>query len=173
MAKSYVLHENVDVQPAVAVTSITAGGAGDATKITGETIDLKGYHDLTIVFCGTATLGAGENLALDLLEIQQSDDGSVWDVAEDLVTAGGAGSSFLAYDAAGGTVQFSVKCKVPLNKTSANKRYIRVNPTPDMSAGSIDTASFLAVAVLGGKIDAKDTQSAGTATAPTTDVLLD
>lgn len=171
--KSFELHENVDVVPAVAVSTATAGGVGDATKITGETIDLKDYHDCTLILSGAAVLGAGENLALDALELQESDDGSTWDTAEDLVTAGGAGSSYLAYSAAGGTVEFAAKVKIDLAKTKARKRYIRFNPTPDLSAGSIDTLTLSGVAILAGKKVVKNTQSAGTATAPTTDVLLD
>ena len=168
--KSFELHENIAVEPALAVTAQTAGAE---SKITGETIDLKDCHDLTVVFDGSATLDAAEGLDLAALELQESDDGATWDTAEDLVTAGGAGSSYLAYSAAGGTVEFAAKVKIDLAKTKARKRYIRFNPTPDLSASGTDTLTISGVAVLAGKRDVKNTQSAGTATAPTTDVLLD
>ena len=168
--KSFELHENIAVEPALAVTAQTAGAE---SKITGETIDLKDCHDLTVVFDGSATLDAAEGLDLAALELQESDDGATWDTAEDLVTAGGAGSTRIAYSAGAATVQFSAKVKVDLAKAKKRKRYIRLNPTFDLSRGATDTLSVSGVAIKGGLREVKNTQAAGGGAVVSTDILLD
>ena len=122
---------------------ITAAGTGDATKVTGQTIDRKSgsamAQSCVLVTGYLAALTAAKTLSL-AHELQESDDGSNWDTAEVIeaatVKVTGAGN----------------KRGVDAHTISLNgrKRYIRFNVTPDLSHTSTDTAEFFSTAILSG-----------------------
>jgi hypothetical protein len=122
---------------------ITAAGTGDATKVTGQTIDRYqsgGFAKSIVVQTSyLAALTAAKDLEL-AHELQESDDGSSWDTAEVIeattVKATGAGNKR-------GVDEHAVDC-------TNRKRYIRFNVTPDLTASGTDTATFHTVATLGG-----------------------
>ena len=136
---------------ALASTAVTAGGAGDATLITGTTIDTssalvspslygKNFNSVAFVIAATATLAAGKAIAITAL-IEDSADGSSW------ATLVASSTIVNATSAAGGTVTVTGKVGVALDQA---RKYIRVKATPDLSATSVDTAVVFGVAVFGG-----------------------
>lgn len=122
--------------------SLTAGGAGDNTAITGQTIDRQGFGSAAVGIHFRATLAAAATLSL-LVQRQQSADGTAWDAAETVkanaVVATGPGG--------GGTVHGVLEADEDFEMT---KRYVRYNVTPDLSAATVDTATVLTAVALGG-----------------------
>ncbi|WP_316228365.1 MULTISPECIES: hypothetical protein [unclassified Bradyrhizobium] len=134
-----------------AFTAVTAGGAGDATAVTGYTIDRMGFgngslpQSAELVLAYQATLAATKTLSLGTVKVEQSSDGSNWDSTAYLaftdpgvVATGKTGGS---------TEKGALKLSVPL--TSA-KRFIRADFTPDLSNTATDTATVVAVWNLAG-----------------------
>lgn len=133
---------------AAAVGRLLAGGTGDATKITGASIDRAGagnaqmYQSAVVTLAAHAVLGASANLQC-ALEYQTSADASSWDTAVVMYAA-----TAILTDGGSGGAQTGQK-QVGLD-LSGLKRYVRFNPTPDLSAANTDTAEVAVVAVLGG-----------------------
>lgn len=135
------------------LTNIVAAGAGDNTEVTGLAIDRMppggsgdngGFLSAEVAVMAQAVLGAGESLDLQV-ELEESDDGSTgWTLVEELR----ADTEFLA-SVGGGTERGTFRANVNL---APRKRYVRVNFTPDLSAGSTDTAVLSAQLVLAGAI---------------------
>lgn len=120
----------------------TAAGSGDDTKVTGNTIDLSGFRSGTIAIPYSATLQQDETLSM-AVEIQESDDGTSWDTAEELQA-----SAVEATGDTGGSTETGI-VRIADN-FEGRKRYVRVNVTPDLSASGTDTAFWTAVLVQGG-----------------------
>ena len=120
--------------------SIVAAGSGDNVALTGDTIDRLGYGSASFVISYKTTLGASETLSF-AAEYQESSDGSNWDTATSLQGATVAKTG--AVTAGHGVVEFDVNLE-------GKKRYIRFNFTPNLSAGSTDTAVVYGTAILGG-----------------------
>ena len=145
---------NIGALYALASTAVTAGGSGDATLITGTTINTaalqtapavyaKDFASVAFVVAGTATLAATKSITVTAL-IEDSADGSSWATKVASATIVSVTSS------GGGTVTFTGKIGVDL---TACRQYVRVKATPDLSATGTDTATVFGVAVLGGPTD--------------------
>lgn len=119
--------------------AITAAGTGDATAVTGATIDCLGFGSAVAVIEGLAALTAAKTISV-AAEIQESADGSTWDTAEALYAA-----TVMATGA--GNKTFIQESSINL---AGRKRYLRVNFTPDLSNTATDTAIVTASLVLGG-----------------------
>lgn len=133
---------------ASAITALTAGGSGDATAVTGLTIDraaLRMPLSADLVLSYTATLAATKTLSFGTVKIQDSADGSTWaDVSTISITDPGV----VATGPTGGaTVSGQVSIPVAL---AGARRYVRANCTPDLSATSTDTASVVEHLIFGG-----------------------
>lgn len=127
---------------------LVAGGAGDNTKIIGNTINRQTYgmpqSALVVV---SAYLNLAENeTASYALEFQESANGSSWD------TAVAVQAATVVKTATGGafTDNHVETYKVNL---AGRKQYIRFNLTPDLSASNTDTGTFHYVVLLGGAHD--------------------
>lgn len=129
-----------------AVTSLTAGGTGDATTVTGTTIDKYGFDGgglpgaLAAGIAFEATLTSGETLSLGWT-VQHSADGSDW---SDLAT----GSETVATGTST-TTTFSDVAEIGVDLAPA-ERYVRLNFTPDLSADGTDTATAVAAGFFAG-----------------------
>jgi len=130
---------------AIASTSLTAAGSGDATTVNGSAIDTTSYKAESISFeipC-TAVLTEAKTLTVKLTveHSSTSNSGFTAVVAEAtaLTLTGGTG----------GTTEYGVaRAGVDLNKCL---KYVRVTALPDLSHTGTDTAVMGAgVAVLGG-----------------------
>ena len=126
-------------------TAVTAAGSGDATEITGASIDRLLYEKAeSVVFCVPvrAVLAAAKAITINGL-IEDSADGSSW--ATFLATAllltltdSGSGSTLTGVARVGSQINTA-------------RRYIRLKCTPDMTATATDTAVVGAgVAIFGG-----------------------
>lgn len=129
-----------------AASLITAGGTGDGTKQTGQTLDTLDATGGKAKSCKLATaylasLADGETISLTH-ELQESADGSSWDTAEVVEAV-----TVKATSSGGTNERGSDEHEISL---VGRKRYIRFNVTGTMSAGSSDTAQFHTVAVFGG-----------------------
>jgi hypothetical protein len=131
----------------VGAVNIVAAGTGDNSAVTGQSIDRcaangRRYEACRLGIEFKAVLAAAATLSV-AVELQESSDNSNWDTAEALqastVAATGPGG--------GGTVHGVLEFPVQL---SGRKQYIRFNFTPDLSAGSVDTAVLGACAAMGG-----------------------
>jgi hypothetical protein len=120
--------------------SITAGGTGDDTALTGATIDRLGYGSVEFVIAYKTSLAASETLSF-AAEYQLSSDGSSWDTAVSLQAATVARTG--AVTNGQGVVKFDVNLE-------GLKRYIRFNFTPNLSRANTDTAVVYGTAILGG-----------------------
>jgi len=121
---------------------ITAAGTGDATKVTGQSIDLLGKTSGgsgILVVSGVAALTAAKTLSI-AVELQESSDNSSWDTAEVVEAATVVAS-------ATGNNQFVRSYGILLK---SRKRYIRFNVTPDLSHSGTDTATFSSCLVIAG-----------------------
>jgi hypothetical protein len=136
---------------AAASTAVTAGGSGDATEVTGVTINTaslqtapaiygKDFNSIAFVIAGTTTLADTKALTVTAL-IEDSANGSSWST---LV----ASSTIVSITASGATTTgFTGKVGVDL---TAARQYVRVKFTPNLTATGTDTATVFGVAVLGG-----------------------
>lgn len=132
---------------AAASTLLTAGGAGDATEVTGVTIDLLAlptrYESVCFALAATATLAATKTLTV-AAKLETS-DASDMSGAVDLVES--ATVLTLTGATGGSTERGTAKVGVSLEYA---KRYVRVKFTPDLSATATDTAVVQSVALFGG-----------------------
>lgn len=120
--------------------SVTAGGAGDNTALTGATINRLGYGSASFVIAYKTTLAATKTLSF-AVAYQESADGTNWDTAVTLQASTVAATGALTNST--GTVVFDVNLE-------GLKQYVRFNFTPDLSATDTDTAVVSGVAILGG-----------------------
>jgi hypothetical protein len=121
---------------------ITAAGALDNLKVTGQTINnINGGASGVLVLAGLTALGAAETLTA-AVELQESSDGSSWDTAEVVEAA-----TTVASGGAGGNFHFLREYDIELAK---RKQYIRFNVTLNLSAGAADTALAAWPFVIGG-----------------------
>jgi hypothetical protein len=117
--------------------TLTAGGTGDATLVTGIALDRFNFANGSLPMSAEfavlfdATLSVGKTLSITF-DVQHSPDNTIWTdfqtQAAVVVATGPTG---------GGTVVGQSSLGVDL--TMAN-RYVRMNFTPDLSATSVDTA---------------------------------
>ena len=128
---------------ASAAVTATAGGTGDATAVTGASIDRASHKMPLSAAFGIAfetVLSASATLSITSAKLQHSADGSTW-------------ADFLTFDAPGvvatgaGTVDGIVKLDADV---STANRYLRLVWTPDLSASGTDTLKAQALAVLAG-----------------------
>lgn len=124
------------------ISSATAAGTGDNTKVTGATVDRQGFGSAAVSIAYTATLAATKTLSL-AVEVQESDDGSTWGTATVLQAA-----TVQATGQSGGSTETGVLKICDSYETRA--RYVRYNVTPDLNASGTDTASIAVTVVLGG-----------------------
>ncbi len=122
---------------------ILAAGTGDNVKITGVSIDRYAAGALadscTVVTGFLAALTAAKTISL-AHEVQYSADNSTWDTAVVLEAATVYGTGV---GNKRGKAEFSINLR-------SQKRYVRINVTPDLSHTSTDTATFHTVMNLGG-----------------------
>jgi hypothetical protein len=122
----------------------TAGGTGDATEVTGTTIDRSGYQSGVIGIAYTATLAATKTLKFTVKRAESA-DGTNWDTAVTLKDA-----VVVATGATGGSTETGV---LEIDEDfSGMKRYVHYLVTPDLSATGTDVATWMAVATLGGAV---------------------
>lgn len=126
----------------VGAASLTAGGTGDATAVTGATIDRDDYQSGVLAVAYKAVLTEAKTLAL-AVEVQESSDGSTWDTAVALRASTVAATGDTGGSTETGLVEFDIDL-------SGYKRYVRFNFTPDLNATGTDTAVVAAVFTLGG-----------------------
>lgn len=131
---------------ATAAAAVTAGGSGDATTVTGVTIDrfnstggLAQVAEFGVPY--EATLASGATLSVGYA-IQDSADGSTWadyqTATYAVVATGPSGGG-----AVGGLLS------IPVDLSSA-RRYTRLNFIPNLSAANTDTANARGVGFLAG-----------------------
>ena len=119
-----------------------AAGTGDATKVTGTTVDRRDFYAGALVIAFSAVLAATKTVSF-AVEIQESADGSTWGTAEALQAATVAETGESGGSTEVGTVQINVNYL-------GRKRYVRFNVTPDLSNTATDTLAWRAAAILGG-----------------------
>ncbi len=130
----------------------TAAGTGDATAVTGATINRKplggtGYDACVLALGYKTTLGSAETLKYQV-EVQEADESST------VGTAGSFGTATVLQ--ASTTQETGVKTGavgvLVIEDTGfkSRKQYVRYNFTPDLSASGTDTAVSELTAVLGG-----------------------
>jgi len=116
-------------------STATAGGTGNATLVTGNTIDRMGFAGGSMPLSALmgviheSTLGAGNTLSI-AFDIQNSPDGSTWtDYLVQTVQVFATGPT------GGGTVKGQANIAVDLNNAM---RFVRFNYTPTLSAANTD-----------------------------------
>lgn len=125
---------------------LVAAGTGDATAVTGATINRKpaagiGFDSGKLVLAWHAVLTDTKTIAL-AVEYQESADGSTWDTAVALLA-----STVVATSSGGGAASGIYTFNLDL---SPRKQYIRFNFTPDLNASGTDVAEVAAVLIAGG-----------------------
>lgn len=128
-------------------SSATAASTGDATSVTGVTVDRMGFGipsmpmSLALGIVYETNLATSKTLSIGYA-VQDSADGSNW---SDYQTA------TYAVVATGSTASSALtgQLEVAVDLSSA-RRYVRANYQPDLSATQTDTASFRAVGFFAG-----------------------
>lgn len=126
----------------------TAGSTGDNTEVNGAWIDTRDYESLEFILSYTATLQAGETLAL-IANVQDADDidgNGVADVSTSYLSA--LSSTTIATGESGGSTETGTY-SVGIDLTMC-KRFVRVQWTPNLSASGTDTFKIAPLYVLGG-----------------------
>jgi hypothetical protein len=122
------------------LATATAAGTGDATAVTGATVDRQGFGSGKAVVAWKTTLTADKTLAI-AVEYQDSADGSSWNAAVALqastVVKTGAATNAV------GEEEFNISF-------AGLQRYVRINFTPDLNNSGTDTAVVAATIILGG-----------------------
>ncbi len=124
---------------------LTAGAGTDGVAQTCAVLDLETeFDDIrfgsgTAMVCATATLSAGDSLAITG-KWQQSPDNATW------ADVNGAQSILTLIGADGGSTETG-GAKLGINLAEA-QRYVRFVYTPDLSAADTDTAKVSAIYVL-------------------------
>jgi hypothetical protein len=137
------INSEIAVRRAAANTAVTAGGGGDNSAVTGVIIDraaLGWAESLVVAILFTTTLAAAQTLSVGWT-LQHGEDAGLSDAA----TLASAGAAVVATGA--GTVAGQLEAGVSLRGA---RRYVRLNFTPDLSAGATDTAALAAALVFGG-----------------------
>ena len=120
----------------IGYSDAVAGGSGDNTAVVNASgIDTKNYSSALIVVNGTTTLAEGETLALTVATTECATSDDTYTAKETLADAvtiatGGTGGS---------TEAGSVGYLIDLDDY---KRYTKFSFTPNLSAGSTDTADL-------------------------------
>ena len=136
----------VTVQRATAAIAATAGSTGDATAVTGVTIDRLAFNmpmSLVATSVGEATLASGATLSV-LTNIKHSADDSTY------TSLTSEASTVVVTGKSGGSVASGFSHAVAVDLSSA-KRYVKICPTPTHSATGTDTSVMRVVAVLAGE----------------------
>lgn len=122
---------------------IIAGGAGDNVQVVGPSIDRTAQLSASLVVSAIAALATNETLAF-AVDIQDDDNSGFTSPNTVVLQA----ETILLTDPGGGSNQEGVlKLDVLLQD---KQQFIRFRITPNLSRGSIDTATFGSTAVLGG-----------------------
>lgn len=124
--------------------AVTAGGAGDAVEVNGQWIDMRNALGAAFVLSFTTTLAEGQTLSIagnmqdatDISGTGAADFGAA--VTPKVVATGPAG---------GGTVRGTAVFKFDVTQS---RGFGRIQWTPDLSAGSVDTAAITHICALGG-----------------------
>ena len=127
--------------------ALTAAGSGDATTVTGVTIDRLGFSgssiaqssELVVLFAATLASGATLSVTFDLQD--SADATNFSDYATSAATVAATGPS------GGGVVKSQINFGVNLR---AARRYVRLLFVPDLSATGTDTATAIASGFFGG-----------------------
>lgn len=132
---------------ATAHAALVAAGSGDATSVTGATIDrysasggIANVANFAVPY--EATLASGATLSIGYA-VQDSADGSTW---ADIQTATYA---VVATGPSGGGAVAGTFDIGSVNLSSA-RRYTRLNFNPNLSAGATDTANARGVGFIAG-----------------------
>lgn len=144
------MHHNVDnigellTARFAAVDSVTAGGTGDATEVSGAYIDRQGFSSLKVVIPYSAVLAATKTLSIaaNLQDATSLAGAGVADYGSAMASA------VVATGPTGGGTETGV-VELDFDLAGANQ-FVRVQFTPDLSATGTDTASLAAVYILGG-----------------------
>jgi len=137
---------------ASAFTSLTAGGSGDNTAVTGLTLDRQSIgmpQSCIVSWIFSAVLAQAATLTIKTLVIEDSANGTDWAtyVPPAPVAAPAAPGVVATGPTGGGTVRGV--SSIGINLTAA-RRYVRFGWTPDLSAANTDTASVVAQATFSG-----------------------
>jgi hypothetical protein len=135
--------DEISVRRAAANTSLTAGGAGDNTLVTGVIIDRHALglpESAVLALLWAATLAASQTLSLGWT-LQHGDAANLSDAA----TLASATPAVVATGAGSPTGQLEANVSL-----RGARRYLRLNFTPDLSAANTDTATVAAAIVFGG-----------------------
>lgn len=123
----------------------TAGGTGDATLVTGSSINIGALaaRPSSVVFeiLGRAVLAATKKLTIAAL-VEASIDGTTW------TTLVGSATVLTLTGGAGGSTEIGVG-RIGADLISSDLNYIRLKATPDLDAANTDTAIISGVAVFG------------------------
>ncbi|WP_127104363.1 hypothetical protein [Pararhodobacter zhoushanensis] len=136
----------IAVRNAAGPAALTAAGTGDNTAVTGVIIDraaLNWPQSCTVVIPFIATLAAAATLSVTAT-LQDGDNSALSDAATFAAIASGVAATG---ESGGSTEQSQIEVDVSL---AGAKRYVRLNFTPDLSAGATDTARVGAVIAFGG-----------------------
>ena len=135
------------------IVAAVAAGAGDAVEMDGVFVDGRSYHSAKLIVAFEAVLAAAATLSI-AANLQHADDLAGTN-AEDFGPA--FANAIVATGAGGGSTERGV---VELNVNligdlvSSNvavfRGFLQGQATPDLSAGSVDTADIAMVLVLGG-----------------------
>lgn len=139
--------EYIRPEAAMLTQSITAGGAGDGVEVDGEEIDRKITPDIplsmAVVLMFDTTLAQDETLTATV-QVQDAEvSGGPYADFDDPIDFG----TMATGPTGGGQVIGASKQGIDI---SGARQYLRIQVTPDLSAGATDTAAVTGLCIMGG-----------------------
>jgi len=122
------------------VSALVAGGTGDDTEVTTQSVDTLGWGSFKFVILAHSNNTADKVLNVKTIKVEYSADDSAWDAAttlsasETLCTGTGDKYGSYEYD----------------SSLLGKKRYVRFLYTPDLTADDTDVAEVASLLILGG-----------------------
>lgn len=130
-----------------AYAEAVAAGTGDATEVNGGWVDRRGRDSVAVFIAYRGVLTAAATLSI-AANLQDAVDGAGTGAAD----FGAALANAVRATGAGGGSTETGTLKISFDLTAA-RRYIRLQMTPDLSAGATDTARVSAMFVWGPAAD--------------------
>jgi hypothetical protein len=146
-AEAHNIGSRIAVVRASDNASLTAAGAGDNTQVVGQIIDRTLYNfplSVVAVITAKAVLATTQKLTFKSVLLEHGDASNLSDAA---TFSAPADADVLVDPGGGSTMRGQKEYDIDL---AGAKRYLRLKFTPDLSAGSVDTAEVSSALVFGG-----------------------
>ncbi len=135
---------NTNIAGQIPLTAVTAGGAGDATAINGAYVDCRGLTTMEIwLYISVTGLSSATMTVAGIIQTASDTGGTglaTFAVLDNVVISADTTGTMIKMTVNGAVDPTQIIDELVIPDKSTNLRYLRISLTPDLSAGSGDTA---------------------------------